>query len=95
MEEGLQRQRDTGKTPVRKEFAGRLWGRDPGGTCRGASAACRAWAGLEGRKAGPGTVLTDLQWLAGPFDFPFEQTMFPPSPAGGIPPLQGQPQNLW
>lgn len=51
MEEGLQRQRDTGKTPVRKELAGRPWGRDPGDICLGASAGCRAWAGSKG----PGT----------------------------------------
>lgn len=66
MEEGLQRQRDTGKTPVRKELAGRQWGQDPGDTCLGASAACRAWAGHEGPKAGLRMVLRAFSGSRGP-----------------------------
>lgn len=66
MEEGLQRQRDTGKTPVRKELTGRLWSWDLGDTCLGVSTACRAWAAHEGQQAGPGVGLLTFSCSWGP-----------------------------
>lgn len=56
MEEGLQRQRDTGQTPVRKKLTSRLWVLRPWRAQPGVSTACRA-AGCEGWKAGEGVIL--------------------------------------
>lgn len=59
MEEGLQRQRDTGKTSVRKNLTSWLWVLGPWRAQPGVSTACRA-VGCEGWKAGKGVTLQSL-----------------------------------